>query len=357
MMLNVSRLRQRPREFARLVGLSVAEFDTLLEAVTSLYQEKEHARLSRETRRRAIGGGRRFALSLENRLPSTLLYYRLNLTNFLLGVLFEIDPSNLWRERQTRMVPVLQEILPVPMQDHLLSTLEKGSGSGSGSGSAKKRIGTLRELLEAHPELRELCVDATEQQVQVPGAPVARRQSYSGKSHCHTVKTQVTTANRLILHQIGGVPGSCADVSLLKASGVLRAVAAAKTPSRRRAHSEAQTRARRPQARTRRVRMDRGYCGVEKEGLAHQGRYGTLPAVELLVSLKSTSKAKVTLLGQAWNHCIVSPKRMQVEQNIGHLQHWRLLEGRYRARLQSHNQAFALVAGLHNFKMLGSLNW
>ncbi len=270
-MLNVSRLRQRPREFARLVGLSVSEFDTLLEAVTGLYQEKEQVRLSRQTRVRAIGGGRRFALSLENRLLSTLLYFRLDLTNFLLGVLFEIDPSNLWRERNTRMMPVLQEVLPTPMQDHLLSALEKGSGSG------KKRVGTLRELLEAHPELRDLCVDGTEQQVQVPGERLRARQYYSGKSHCHTgkshchtVKTQVTTAKRLILHQMGNVPGSCADVSLLKASGVFHAIAQAQTPARRRAHSEAQ--ARRPQARVRRVRLDRGYSGVEHQGSTAQGR-------------------------------------------------------------------------------------
>lgn len=127
---------------------------------------------------RAVGGGRPFTLSVEERLLATLLYYRLHLTGFLLGCLFEIHESNLWRERNERMLPILWEVLPIPMQDHLLSALENGDSGSGGSGSSGsggsgssggkrsgKRIGSLKELLEAYPELRDLCIDATEQEV------------------------------------------------------------------------------------------------------------------------------------------------------------------------------------------------
>lgn len=350
-MLNVSKLRRRPRAFGRVVGLSVEEFDQLVAAVRVCYPEHQRTRLSQRTRQRALGGGRRLSLELEERLLSTLLYYRLHLTGLLLSCLFELDESNLWRERNQRMVPVLLEVLPTPMQDHLLCALEdkpKGSGSGGG-GSQRKRIGTLKELLEAYPELRDVCVDATEQQVPKPRDKKAKKQFYSGKSHGHTVKTQVTTAGRLVLHLMGGCPGNVADRLVLKASGVLRAVGSAASPLKRKV-----LRGKRPQAgapvKARRVRLDRGYSGIEKE-------YGDVPGVKILAALKGTSRSKVTPLGRAWNQVMVSRQRIQVEQNIGHLKNWRVLSGCYRAQVRTHPQAVAVVAGLHNFTILGALTW
>ena len=246
-MMTVKKLQSRPSQFRRLVGLSVAEFNQLLEAVRPLYEIQEERRLSGRVRQRARGGGHPFSLALEERLLATLLYYRLHLTGFLLGCLFEVHESNLWRERYERMLPILLEVLPVPMQDHLLSSVEEasssagssggsgssgssggsgGSGSSGGSGGSRKRIGTLKELLEAYPELRDLCIDGTEQEVPQPQNKRRKKHCYSDKSHCHTVKTQVTTAKRLVIHVIGNCAGSMADRQLLKASGVLRSISA-----------------------------------------------------------------------------------------------------------------------------------
>ena len=58
------------------------------------------------------------------------------------------------------MLPSLKQVLPVPMQEELLSPRVCFHG--------KKRINTLEELLEAHPEFKELLVDATEQEVPKP---------------------------------------------------------------------------------------------------------------------------------------------------------------------------------------------
>lgn len=52
----------------------------------------------------------------------------------------------------------------------------------------------------------------------------------SGKSHCHTIKTQVVTSGRLILPLFGGCPGSVPDRQLLRASGVMRAIPALPAP-------------------------------------------------------------------------------------------------------------------------------
>ena len=330
-MLSVSHLKRRPVQFYRFTGMSVSEFDTLSAQVSAVYPSHRLDRLSRRDRQRSVGGGRRYSLSLEDRLLATLLYMRLYVTGALLSYLFDLHESNLCRERTQRMLPVLQEVLPVPMQDHLLSSLEdKESVSSPPSCKRRKRISTLEELLRVHPELKELVVDATEQEVPKPSRKGRQKTFYSGKSHRPTLKTQVTTCQRLVLHSFGGCPGSLADSTMLKASGVLPAIAAASTEHERS------------------VRLDRGYSGIEKT-------YDQLQGVHLLVALKGTSRTRVTLLGRMWNQRIVAPLRMQVEQNIGHLKNWRLLAGRYRGLTAHHHAYFQTIAGLHNFKMLKAI--
>lgn len=363
-MLNIKKLRSRPRQFRLFVGLSVEEFDQLMAQVVLQYAAQEERRLTRSTRRRAVGGGHPFTLTLEARLLATLLYYRLHLTGLLLECLFGVDQSNLWRERNQRMMPVLLEVLPIPMQDHLLSALEEksgkpsssGSSSSSGSGStgrSRKRIGTLKELLEAYPELRDLCVDGTEQEVPKPQNKRDKKHFYSGKSHCHTVKTQVTTAKRLVLHIMGGCPGSMADRQLLKASGVLRSISEAASPKKRKARQGKRA----AKESKRRVRLDRGYSGLDKAGSPEKCEYGSLFGIKVLAALKGSGQKRLTALGKAWNYVLVSPQRMQVEQNIGHLKNWRVLSGLFRADRERHESTFAVVAGLHNFHILGSLSW
>ena len=69
-----------------------------------------------------------------------------------------------------------------------------------------------------------------------------------------------------------------ADRQLLKASGVLRAVAEAASPPKRKAQ-----RGRRPAKQTRRrVRLDRGYSGMDKAGRPEKSEYGSLPGIEVL---------------------------------------------------------------------------
>jgi len=371
-MLNIKKLRSRPRQFRLFVGLSVEEFDQLMAQVVLQYASQEERRLTRSTRRRAVGGGHPFTLTLEARLLATLLYYRLHLTGLVLECLFGLSESNLGRERNQRMMPVLLEVLPIPMQDHLLSALEEKSGkpsssgkpSGSGkpsssgkpsgsTGRSRKRIGTLKELLEAYPELRDLCVDGTEQEVPKPQNKRDKKHFYSGKGHCHTVKTQVTTAKRLVLHIMGGTPGSMADRQMLKASGVLRGISEAASPMKRKARQGKRA----AKKSKRRVRLDRGYSGLEQTGSPEKCEYGSLPGLEVLAALKGSGQKKLTALGKAWNYVLVSPQRMQVEQNIGHLKNWRVLSGLFRADKERHESTFAVVAGLHNFHILGSLSW
>ena len=103
-------------------------------------------RLQRNHRQREVGGGRSFALGLEERLLVTLMYLRLYVSQALLGYLFNLDDSKVSREINERMVPSLKEVLPLPMQDELLSPAVQQQ--------AKKRLGTLDELLKVYPEFK-----------------------------------------------------------------------------------------------------------------------------------------------------------------------------------------------------------
>ena len=130
-----------------------------------------------------------------------LISLRLYLTQSLLSYLFGLDESNVSRELNLRLLPVLLLVLPTPLTDAPLRTEEKKRTASEESTSPehprpRQRIGTLEELFQAYPDLKEVLVDATEQEVPQPKDQTARKQRYSGKQQRHTVKTQVASLYR-----------------------------------------------------------------------------------------------------------------------------------------------------------------
>jgi hypothetical protein len=316
-MLTVARLRKQPRHFKSFTGMSPAQFDTLLCTLTPLYETRERARKSRPTRRRAIGGGHPFTLELPERLLMTLMYLRLYTTESLLSYLFDLHESSVNRERNQRMLPVLLEVLPVPMREEL--GLVRG---GATDPAARKKIGTLEELLERYPEIRDVLIDATEQPTQRPQDKQAQKEHYSGKKKRHTLKTQVTTTDKLVLHASAHVPGSVHDLVLLRFTGVLH------------------------QVKGRRARLDKGYEGVEAE----------YPQVRIEKPIKARRNHPLTPFGKAYNR-MQSRLRIVVEHVLARLEQYRILAGLYRGRRAHYDDCFGVVAGLHNFRVLGRLAW
>jgi hypothetical protein len=163
----------------------------------------------------------------------SLMYFRLYITQTLLGYLFDLDASNVSREISGRMLAVLSEVLPVPAQDEpLLSNfaLEASSSSSSSSssdGTRKRRgtkIGSLEELLEKHPEFNEVFIDATEQEIPKPKDKARRKELYSGKRKRHTAKMQLVSTKKLVLHLCRHVSGKVSDLVLLRATGVMHRI-------------------------------------------------------------------------------------------------------------------------------------
>ena len=74
-MLTYEKAIRSPKTFQAITGMTRPQFDLLYAAVEKKYDEAEASRLSKRPRKRSIGAGRRFALSLRDRLLLLLLYY------------------------------------------------------------------------------------------------------------------------------------------------------------------------------------------------------------------------------------------------------------------------------------------
>jgi hypothetical protein len=311
-MMTVARLRRKPRHFHRFTGLTPVEFDRLLGELDPVYQEQ--LRQHHPDRQRAFGGGRPGNLSLAERLLMGLISLRLYVSQSLLSYLFDLDESNISRELNQRLWPVLLQVLPVPLRDAPLRAVQNDEDE-----KRRKQIRTVEALFQAYPELKEVLVDVTEQEVPKPKAKGPRKQRFSGKQHQHTVKTQVVTTTKQVLHLFGGLPGCVADVQLLRASGVLR-----KLPKGVK------------------VRLDRGFDGIEKD----------YPQVAMQTPIKGRRGHRVTVLGKAYNR-MLNRERIRVEHVLSGLKKFGCLAGVFRGRFETHETVFCVVSGLINFKATG----
>jgi DDE superfamily endonuclease/Helix-turn-helix of DDE superfamily endonuclease len=317
-MLTYEKLQRKPKQFQAFTGVTLAQFAEILKVLRPVYAEYEKERLTRIERKRKIGGGRNFNLTLENRLMVTLMYFRLYVSYALLGYLFNLDGTNIGREINQRMLPALLSILPVPMQDELLSGRDEPPQIGGG-----KRIKTLKKLMETHPEIKEVWVDATEQPIQRPSEKLARKQYYSGKQSEHTIKSQLLTTKKLILHVSGNVPGSVSDSTVLAGSGIMHSIPAAVQ-----------------------VNLDRGYEGAED-------RY---PNNKVYKAKRAQRNHPLTLFEKLYNH-LINKTRILVEHVIGRVKKFRIVAELFRNRRATHGDFFLAVAGLINFRALNSLDW
>lgn len=335
-MLTVKKLRRKPKHFHNFTGLTPQQFDELLLALQPLYEQAEEERLGNPNRLRARGAGRDFNLDLSERLLMSLMYFRLYITQTLLGYLFNLDASNVNREINGRMLAILSGVLPVPAQDEplldlLAATQEADSSSGGDGGGGKrkrkkgKKIGTLEELLEKHPEFEEIFIDATEQELPKPKDKDRRKEFYSGKRKRHTAKMQVlsTRNNKLVLHLCRHVPGRVSDHLLLRATGVMRRI---------------------PKEGV--VRVDKGYEGIEEE----------YPEVRVQKPRKARRGHPLTVLEKIYNRAM-STLRMPVEHAIGGMKKFRLLAEIYRGRPERYDENALVIAGLHNYREMGKLSW
>lgn len=178
-MLSYQKLVKRPSHLHRLTGLSVMEFEQLLDKFQSSWNMYV-LELGKDLRRkRKIGGGRHATLlSLEDKLLFILVYVRMYPLLFLQGIMFDIEEGNtcIWVHR---LLPLLDEAL----------------GFAHKRPARKHRGRNLEELLRDFPELKELGIlgDGVERPVRRPKDDKKQKARYSGKKKRHTRRNIILT--------------------------------------------------------------------------------------------------------------------------------------------------------------------
>lgn len=170
-------LKEKPSMFVRLFGLSVKEFDMIIQKVESHWNQG-----LKETYKRP---GRNFKLPLEDMVLMLLLYYRSYITQLFVGCLFGVDDSRVCRIIR-KLEPILAKVMAIKKERHLNAE-----------------------------EIKSIIIDATEQPCECP----KRKQTkyYSGKKKRHTLKTEIrVTKEGKIVHVSKTRPGSVHDFRLHK---------------------------------------------------------------------------------------------------------------------------------------------
>src|SRR5688500_10657943 len=175
-MLTLTKLRTKPAALRSLTGLTLPQYEQLFAEVAPHYAAAEETRLTRPHRQRERGAGRKYKLSLEDRLLLALVWLRVYPTYEVLSLLFDLDKGAVCRNLE-RMLTVLRQVTAVAL-------------TGPPDGQRKRR---WPDLLRDFPDVVAI-IDATEQRIQRPQGPAAQKPYYSGKKKAHTLKTQVQIA-------------------------------------------------------------------------------------------------------------------------------------------------------------------
>ncbi len=170
-------LRARPALFFRLSGIRLSDFDPLVATLHPIWLKREHRRLSRKGRKRAIGGGMSYRLKFAEQLLLCLIYYRTYTSHVFMGLLFDVSSPTVCR-RIRAMTQLMSGHFRMPERKVNLTRTQKD-------------------------ELLYLMIDGTERPVQRPQKPSARKSKYSGKKKRHTVSHQIITDDKKRILAVG----------------------------------------------------------------------------------------------------------------------------------------------------------
>jgi hypothetical protein len=308
-MLNYRALSKNPQHFRNFSGLTIHDFDILNAHITANYQAFEQKRLRRTNRKRAVGAGHPFNLTLTDRLLMLLIYYRLYLSSNLMAYLFSLDQSNILKDIR-KLEPLVTQVLPLPRKIH----------------DKAKRLQTIDEIEAMFPGFKAF-LDSTEQEIPRPKNRRRRKTHYSGKKKRHTVKTQLAVNSEgLIVHKSRHVRGSMQDYPLFM-------------------HTHPSL--------PRQIRLggDLGYQGVRK----------VCPRLDFVVPYKRKGSGRRGVKGtdlseeqKSFNR-VFNGERVVVEHTNSRLKKFLIWGGEFRNRLRHYDVMTDIVCGLVNFRISKTL--
>jgi len=302
--MNYHKLSQRQKLFARYTGLSLPDFNKLSEKLKPMWLEAEKKRLSRPSRQRKIGGGRKYKIeSFNDKLLLILVFYKLYLTFDLLGFLFADTDKGCISRLIAKIEPILAKRLKLPEIKR----------------DRNKPIASLDELFYLYPEMKGYIGDATEQEIPKPKDRQKNKVYRSGKKRRHTLKTQIiiNQGNGVIQDVSPPFPGSVHDYKVFQK--ILKGKVWLKDkPSY----------------------WDKGYQGINKD----------FPKILAIIPKKSSRWHKLSQRDKLFNQQ-VGEIRIKVEHSICKCKQFKLLSQIYRHSFKDYHQRFKNIACLINFRI------
>jgi len=296
-MFNNTKLSKKPKQFLSITGLTVPQFDSLSKEIAKNYKITEQKRLSKD-REREIGAGHKFDLSLKDRILMFLMYYQMYTTYDMLGMIFDLDKSNVARDIRY-LEPAIKQSIPIPSKKYTDS----------------KKISNMPQLLEFFPDLIAI-TDGTEQQIPRPKDKRKRKTHYSGKKKKHTVQNQITVnLDGVIIHKSTHSPGSHHDYKIYKS----------KHPTLPEELLQF---------------YDLGYLGNEKD----------FPDQISILPYKKKKGKELTISQKEWNK-LQSKIRINVEHVIAQIKKFRINREVFRNKLCRYDMVSEIVCGIVNFKI------
>lgn len=296
-------LRKKPKHFQGFTGYKVEEYDELVETIRYDWEEARYERLNRPGRKRNIGGGSKLKLPcIHDRLLVYVMYAKLYLPYSLLGYLFNVDESTICRIVHEMTMVLGKKII-----------IQRRPG---------KRITTIEELREEFPDIDEVLIDTTEQEVPRPQKKRGRKKHYSGKKKKPTIKTQIVTRpDGLVYHVADSIAGRTHDYQYFHDSKVGKWLE------------------RNPDVT---ARLDLGFLGIHKD----------YPDAKAILPIKRTRNKPTLTRSEKIFNTKASKRRIRVEHGIARLKQFRILAGVYRNDKTRYSATFKSVVSLSNFRML-----
>lgn len=298
-MFNHTKLAKKQKQFLSITGVTPQQFDSLSKEIQKQYKTTEEKRLSKNKKRqREMGAGHKFDHCLKDRIMMLLMYYRMYTTYDLLGMIFDLDKSNVMRDIKY-LEPAIKQSIPIPSKKYADS----------------KKINSMTQLQEFFPELITM-TDGTEQPIPRPKDKKKKKTHYSGKKKKHTVQNQITVnLNGEIIHKSTHSPGSHHDYKIYKSKHPIL-----------------------PEELM--VFYDLGYLGVERD----------FPEQISILPYKKKKGKELTDSQKEWNKA-QSKIRIKVEHIIAQIKKFRINSDTFRNRLCRYDTISEIVCGIINFKI------
>lgn len=294
-------LKQHPAIFRSVTGLTPVEFIEYTDPLTIEFAHQDRERLeSRENRKRAVGGGRKYDLSIRDQLLLTIVWLRLYPTYEVLGYLFNVSDSSAYRFVKAGLL-ILKKSGDRQMERSRVH-------------ASRKRGYNLKGIYDQIPGL-VVIIDTFEQSIERPSDKDEADQYYSAKKKSHRLKSQIAADAYTgeILDVAPSLRGRRQDKGYFNESGVVDRL---------------------PEDTS--YLADLGYPGLDKD--LERGR---------IPRRKPRDKPRPEE-DIAYNRNF-SRARVIVEHSIGRLRHYKSVLERDRHHRNMHHERVVSIAGIVNF--------